>query len=102
MKVKCTKIKKTVIACQSKEKVFQGTLNYKNKNNCLENGCPVEKHNLFPERCFIVVVVVVWKGIHSRSDTNKTGAQGLSFNYPRQLNYPDQILAVMLLNQHRA
>ena len=27
--------------------------------------------------------VVIWKGIHSRSDTNRTGAEGLSFYYPR-------------------
>ena len=49
----------------------------------------------------IVVVVVVWKGIHSRSDTNRTGAQNLSFYYPRLLYSPDQMLAVMMLSQHR-
>ena len=47
-----------------------------------------------------VVVVVVRKGIHSRSDTNRTGAEGLSFYYPRLLYCPDQMLAVMLLSQH--
>ena len=41
------------------------------------------------------------KGIHSRSDTNRTGAEGLSFYYPRLLYCPDQMLAVMLLSQHR-
>ena len=49
----------------------------------------------------VVVVVVVWKGIHSRSDTNRTGAKSLSFYYPRILHCPDQMLAVMLLSQHR-
>ena len=28
-------------------------------------------------------------------------AEGLSFDYPRLLYFPDQILAVMLLSQHR-
>ena len=46
-------------------------------------------------------VVVVWKGIHSRSDTNRTGAEDLSFYYPRLLYCPDQMLAVMSLSQHR-
>ena len=41
------------------------------------------------------------KGIHSRSDTNRTGAQGLSFYYPRLLHCLDQMLAVMSLSQHR-
>ena len=41
------------------------------------------------------------KGIHSRSDTNRTGAEGLSFYYPRLLYCLDQMLAVMLLSQHR-
>ena len=41
------------------------------------------------------------KGIHSRPDTNKTGAEGLSFYYPRLLHCLDQILAVMSLSQHR-
>ena len=36
-------------------------------------------------------VVVVWKGIHSRSDTNRTGAEGLSFYYPRLLHCLNQI-----------
>ena len=48
------------------------------------------------------VVVVVWKNIHSRSDdTNRTGAEGLSFYYPRMLYCHDQMLAVMFLSQHR-
>ena len=41
------------------------------------------------------------KGIHSRSDTNRTGAEGLSFYHPRLLHCLDQMLAVMLLSQHR-
>ena len=41
------------------------------------------------------------KGIHSRSDTNRTGAEGLSFYYPRLLHYLNQMLAVVLLSQHR-
>ena len=41
------------------------------------------------------------KGIHSRSDTNKTRAEGLSFYYPRLLHCLDQMLAVVLLSQHR-
>ena len=45
--------------------------------------------------------VVVWKSIHSRSDTNKTGDEGLSFYYPRLLYCPDQMLEVMLLSQHQ-
>ena len=41
------------------------------------------------------------KGIHSRSDTNRTGAEGLSFYYPRLLHCLNQMLAVVLLSQHR-
>ena len=41
------------------------------------------------------------KGIHSRSDTNKTRAEGLSFYYPRLVHCLNQMLAVMLLSQHR-
>ena len=40
-------------------------------------------------------------GIHSRSDTNRTGAEGLYFYYPRLLHCLDQMLAVMSLSQHR-
>ena len=40
-------------------------------------------------------------GIHSRSDTNRTGAEGLSFYYPRLLHCLNQMLAVMSLSQHR-
>ena len=42
--------------------------------------------------------VVVWKSIQSRSDTNRTGADGLSFYYPRLLYCPDQILAVFFFS----
>ena len=41
------------------------------------------------------------KGIHSRSETNRTGAEGLSFYYPRLLHCLDQMLAVMSLSQHQ-
>ena len=41
------------------------------------------------------------KGIHSRSDTNRTGAEGLSFYYPRLLYCLDQMLVVMSLSPHR-
>ena len=41
------------------------------------------------------------KGIQSRSDTNRTGAESLSFYYPRLLYCLDQVLAVMSLSQHR-
>ena len=41
------------------------------------------------------------KGIHSRPNTNRTGADGLSFYYPRPLHRLDQMLAVMSLSQHR-
>ena len=41
------------------------------------------------------------KGIHSRLDTNRTGAEGLSFYYPRLLHCLNQMLAVMLSSQHR-
>ena len=46
-------------------------------------------------------VVVVWEGIHSRSDTNRTEAEGLSFYYPRLLYCPDQMLTVMMSSQHQ-
>ena len=41
------------------------------------------------------------KGIHSRPDTNRTGAEGLSFYYTRLLYCLNQMLAVMSLSQHR-
>ena len=41
------------------------------------------------------------KGIHFRSDTNRTGAEGLSFYYLRLLHCQNQMLAVVLLSQHR-
>ena len=41
------------------------------------------------------------KGIYSRSDTNRTGAEDLSFYYPRLLHCLNQMLAVVLLIQHR-
>ena len=41
------------------------------------------------------------KSIHSRSDTNRTGAEGSLFYYPRMLYCLNQMLAVMSLSQHR-
>ena len=41
------------------------------------------------------------KGIHYRSDTYRTGAEGLFFYYPRLLYCLNQMLAVVLLSQHR-
>ena len=41
------------------------------------------------------------KAIHSSSDTNRTGAEGLSFYYPRLMHCLNQMLAVMSLSQHR-
>ena len=41
------------------------------------------------------------KSIDSRPDTNKNGARGLSFYYPRLLCCLNQMLAVVLLSQHR-
>ena len=41
------------------------------------------------------------KGIHSRSVTNRTGAEGLSFYYPGLLHRLNQMLAVMSLSQHQ-
>ena len=49
----------------------------------------------------LVVVVMVWKGIYSWSVTNRLGAEGLSFYYRRLLYCTDQMLAVMMLSQHR-
>ena len=41
------------------------------------------------------------KGIYSRSDTSRTGAESLSFYYPRLLHCLNQTLAVVSLSQHR-
>ena len=41
------------------------------------------------------------KGIHSRSDTNRIEAEGLAFYYPRLLHCLNQMMAVVLLSQHR-
>ena len=40
-------------------------------------------------------------GIHFRPDTNRIGAESLSFYYPRLLHCLNQMLAVVLLSQHR-
>ena len=49
----------------------------------------------------MVFATVVWKGIHSRSDTNKTGAKSLSFQYAKILHCRDQMLSVTLFSQHQ-
>ena len=75
-------------------------------HRCDEPGRRTRKKQFMP--CIKKVKVYAWsfrrrrlKGIHSRSDTNRTGAEGLSFYYPRLLHCLDQMLAVMLLSQHR-
>ena len=56
---------------------------------------------------FIDLVVVIksssssFEGYPLQSDTNRTGAEGLSFYYPRLLHCLNQMLAVVLLSQHR-
>ena len=42
-----------------------------------------------------------FEGHPLRSDTSKTGAEGLSFYYPRLLDCLNQMLAVKLLSQHQ-
>ena len=60
-------------------------------------------HQVFfrPKLVVVVVVVCRLKGIHYRSETNRTGAEGLFFYYPRLLNCLNQMLVVMSLSQHR-
>ena len=41
------------------------------------------------------------KDIHSRSNTNRTGAEGVSFYFSRLLYCLNQMLAMVLLSQHR-
>ena len=77
-----------------------------NEKNCMLhscNQCPrrpqlqkaLEKI-LYNNRCHHRLKV-----IHSRSDTSRTGVEGLSFYYPRLLHCLNQILAVVLLSQHQ-
>ena len=47
-----------------------------------------------------MIMLVIGRGIHSGSDTNRNVAEGLSFYYFKQLYCPDQMPAVMLLKQH--
>ena len=47
----------------------------------------------------VVVVVVLVVGIHSRSDTNRTGAEGLSFYYPRLLVDVDYFITINVHTQ---
>ena len=41
------------------------------------------------------------KDVNINSDTNRAGAEGLSFYYPRLLYCLNQMLAVVLLSQHQ-
>ena len=47
------------------------------------------------------VVIIVWKGFHFRSNTNRTGAEGLFLYHPRLLYCPNKMLAMMVLSQHQ-
>ena len=64
-----------------------------------------QKHYVAVTAIIVKITAVIrrhhLKGIHYRSDTNRTGAEGLSFYYPRLLYCLDQMLEVVLLNQHR-
>ena len=48
----------------------------------------------------LVIIVDFWKAIHCRSDTSRTGAEDLSFYYPRLLHCLNQMLDC-LISQHR-
>ena len=49
------------------------------------------------------VVVVVWSGTQTQFGPSqiKARAEGLSFYHPGLLSYPDEMLAVVVLSQHR-
>ena len=47
------------------------------------------------------VIGVVWKGIHSGSNTNRTGVESLFFILSQAAALTDQMLAAMVLCQHR-
>ena len=49
----------------------------------------------------LVFVVVVWKCMHSGSVTKTRAEDLLPIYYPRLLYFPDQMLAVVVLSQHR-
>ena len=68
--------------CLWQSNVFKNSINYESLQTSHRRRCRL-------------------KGIHSRSDTNRTGAEGLSFYYPRLLHCLNQMLAVVLLSQHR-
>ena len=51
--------------------------------------------------CVDVVVVVVWRAFTPGQTQTELGPRGLSFYYPRLLHCLDEMLAVMLLSQHR-
>ena len=58
-------------------------------------------HLLIQQLLISLVVAVVWKGIHSRSDTNRTLAEGLFFYYQAAV-LPRSDLEVISLSQHQA
>ena len=88
---------------ESFERISEHT-KYKNRGDSSLHGKPSSKYFLsysltnssrrHRRRCRL-------KSIHSRSDTNRTGAEGLSFYYPRLLHCLNQMLAVVSLSQHR-
>ena len=83
-----------VLLCWTKKrKKRQARKNRKEKKNSTNKTLRVRTLNSGRRRRL--------KGTHSRSDTNRTGAEGLSFYYPRLLHCLDQMLAVMSLSQHR-
>ena len=66
------------------------------KSKAADKRQPFEKPHMFDRRRRHRL-----KGIHFRPDTNRTGAEGLSFYYPRLLHCLYQMLEVVLLRQHR-
>ena len=50
-----------------------------------------------------ILLLVDWSGTkaHSRPEQIKARAEGLSFYHPGLLRCPDQMLAVLVLSQHR-
>ena len=57
-------------------------------------------HNLICTKLNFKLIVVVWRSIHSDSITKRTGAEYLSFYYPRLLYFPNQMLMVVIVLSH--
>ena len=87
-KTSCT----VVLACSSNRSKLPPIVIFKRKT--LPKG-------IFPDRDVVKARRRRSKGIHSSSDTNRTGTEGLSFYYPRLLHCLNQMLAVMSRSQHR-